>query len=49
MLIVLSSTNDDRAGVCLGTICRKLFNHALKLDVYNDADDNPLIGETSKI
>ena len=48
-LVMLPSKKADGTGTRLGTVWRRLFNHILKFGMYKDADDNPLIGKTSKI
>ena len=49
VLVVMPSKNPDKTGVRIGTVRRKLFNHALTLDAYKDENGVALIGETSKV
>ena len=49
VLVVMPSKNPDKTGVRIGTVRRKLFNHALTLDSYKDENGVALIGETSKV
>lgn len=49
VLVVMPSKRPDATGVRLGTVRRKLFNHALTLSSYKDEHGQAIIGETSKI